>query len=321
MLYEKREIIKRYPDNPIVKPSDMPKACAAIYNCGAVKTPEGEYVLCGRFESIDKVQYPWTLRSPDGIHFTPDPEPLKFESDDPELLADFEFYSSKTGSGLNAWYDPRINPLDGTYYLTLSLSGMSGVRIGIAQTDDFKTARPVSFPLHVHNYDAVMFPEKIDGKYWMLHRPSPLFGAVKACIWIASSPDLIHWGNCRIVAQPQGFWEDKKMGVNTPPIRTDQGWLIIHHGVFGHSNGVNYSVGAMLLDLEQPWKVVARTRTMLMVVEELYEMVGQVPNVIYPSGLIAEPDGTFKLYYGAADYCECLATGKIDDLIQACFER
>lgn len=317
MIYPKTEVLKRHPNNPIVKPEDMPAACMAVYNAGVTKTPDGEYVMASRFESGDKVQYIWMLRSRDGVEFTPDPEPLQFEGDD-AVMEEFERFTTAGGAGLNAWWDPRINPLDGTYYLTFAANSNYGVRIGIAQTDDFKTARPVSFPLPIHNYDGVLFPQKIDGHYWMLHRPVGQWGPT--CMWIASSPDLHYWGNCRPVALPQHFWENAKIGAGSPPVRTDEGWLLIYHGVFPHTNGKNYSAGAMLLDLEEPWKVVARTDTALLFVQETYEMIGQVPNVIFPGSLIVEDDGTVKVYYGAADFVECLATGKLQDVIDACFE-
>ncbi len=317
MIYPKKDVLVRHPDNPIVKPEDMPAACMGVYNAGVTRTPEGEYVMASRFESGDKVQYIWMLRSEDGVNFTPDPGPLEFVGD-AEKMAEFERCTSAAGAGLNAWWDPRINPLDGTYYLTFAANSTRGVRIGIARTDDFKTAEPVCFPFPIHNYDGVLFPDKIGGEYWMLHRPVGQWGPT--CIWIASSPDLHYWGNCRQIARPQHFWEGAKIGAGSPPVRTEKGWLIVYHGVFPHTNGKNYSAGAMLLDLEEPWKVVARTDTALLFVQETYEMIGQVPNVIFPGALIVEPDRTVKVYYGAADYVECLATGNLDDLVDACFE-
>jgi predicted GH43/DUF377 family glycosyl hydrolase len=318
VIYPKKSVLERHPENPIVQPDDMPAACMGVYNAGVTRTPEGEYVMASRFESTDKVQYIWILRSRDGVHFAPDPEPMEFAGD-ADAMADFREFTTPAGSGLNAWWDARINPLEGTYYLTFAANSRWGVRIGIARTDGFRTARPVSFPFPIHNYDGVLFPEKIDGRYWMLHRPVGRWGPT--CIWIASSPDLRHWGDCRPIAVPQHFWEEEKIGAGSPPVRTEEGWLVIYHGVFPHSNGKNYSAGAMLLDLEEPWKVVARTDAALLFVQETYEMIGQVPNVIFPQALIVEDDGTVKVYYGAADYVECLATGSLQDVIDACFER
>jgi predicted GH43/DUF377 family glycosyl hydrolase len=318
MIYAKKNVLARHPANPIVKPSDMPAACMAVYNAGVTKTPAGNYVMASRFESADKVQYVWVLRSRDGVRFAADPEPMRFDGP-ADAMKEFREFTEVKGAGLNAWWDPRICPLDGTYYLTYAANSGHGVRIGIARTDDFRTATPVSLPFPIHNYDAVLFPEKIKGEYWMLHRPVGQWGPT--CMWIASSPDLKYWGNCRPIAWPQHFWEATKIGAGSPPVRTDKGWLLMYHGVFPHTNGKNYSAGAMLLDLEEPWKVVARTNTAVLFVEEPYEMIGQVPNVLFPGALVVEPDRTVKVYYGAADFVECLATGTLDDLIAACFER
>jgi predicted GH43/DUF377 family glycosyl hydrolase len=317
MIYPKQNILVRHPANPIVKPADMPAACMAVYNAGVTKTPAGEYVMASRFESVDKWHYIWVLRSRDGVRFTPDPEPLKFAGP-PAVMAEFN-ENTTFGGKIAGWWDPRINPLDGTYYLTFAGNSPHGVRIGIARTEDFRTATPVSWPFPLHNYDAVLFPEKINGEYWMLHRPVGQWG--KTGIWIASSPDLKYWGNCRPVAGPEQFWESTKIGAGSPPVRTEKGWLLIHHGVFPHTSGKNYSAGAMLLDLREPWKVVGRTKRALLFVEETYEMIGQVPNVVFPQALIVEPDRTVKIYYGAADFVECLVTGHLDEIVAACFER
>jgi predicted GH43/DUF377 family glycosyl hydrolase len=124
-----------------------------------------------------------------------------------------------------------------------------------------------------------------------------------------------------VVARPQCYWENTKIGPAAPPIRTEAGWLEVYHGVFPHSNGVNYAAGVMLLDLEQPWKVVARAKSPILFVEETYEMIGQVPDIVFPGAVIPEPDGSVRIYYGAADYVQCLATAELSDLIDACYNR
>ncbi|MCX7016985.1 MAG: glycoside hydrolase family 130 protein [Candidatus Sumerlaeota bacterium] len=318
MIFPKKDVVIRWQGNPILAPKDMPAACCAVYNSGCVKTPQGEYIMASRFESTSKRQYTWISRGRDGVHFAPDPAPMEYVCA-PEEQAEFDRAIKAPPPALGTWWDPRINPLEGRYYITYAAVSPHGCRIGIAQTEDFRTARHVSFPLHIQNRNAVLFPERIAGEYWMLHRPQNQQGG--GSIWIASSPDLKYWGNCRPIADAQHFWESKKIGPAAPPIRTTQGWLEVYHGVFGHSNGVNYACGAMLLDLEQPWRVVARAKAPILFVEEMYEMVGQVPNVVFPGAVVPEPDGAVKLYYGAADYVQCLATGKLDDLIAACFER
>ena len=198
------------------------------------------------------------------------------------------------------------------------MGGDYGCRIAIGKTADFKTIEHVSFPLHILNRNAVLFPEKIDGEYWMLHRPQNTMSTSNGNIWISSSPDLKYWGNCRVVAKPEQYWENKKIGPAAPPIKTEEGWLIVYHGVFPHSNGVNYGGGVMLLDLEKPWKVIGRCADPILYVKETYEMIGQVPNVVFPGAVIPESDGTVKIYYGGADYVQCVATATMADLIAAC---
>ena len=149
----------------------------------------------------------------------------------------------------------------------------------------------------------------------MLHRPD------NRSMWIASSPDLKYWGNCRPIADPHRYWEAVKIGPAAPPIETDKGWLEVYHGVFSHCNGVNYAMGVMLLDLDKPWKIIARGQCPILFVEKDYEMIGQVPDVIFPGAVIPEDEGNVKIYYGGADYVQCLAFSTIDDLIDAAYNR
>jgi predicted GH43/DUF377 family glycosyl hydrolase len=313
----KKALVTRYENNPILAPKDMPVPCCAVYNSGVVKTKAGEYIMASRFEDLRKKQCVWVSRSRDGVRFTPDPEPVRFTC----AKAEREEYDRTVhidGPLIGSWYDPHINPVGDEFYITYCVGGDYGCRIALGKTEDFKTIGHVSFPLHILNRNAVLFPEKLGGEYWMLHRPQNTMSSSNGDIWIASSPDLKYWGNCKVVAKPQNYWENKKIGPAAPPIKTAAGWLTVYHGVFPHSNGVNYGAGVMLLDLEQPWKVVGRCPDCILFVEEQYEMVGQVPNVVFPGAVIPESDGTVKIYYGAADYVQCLATARIDDLIAAC---
>ena len=314
----KSRVLTRYENNPILSPADMPFSCCAIYNSGVIKTNEGQYIMASRFEEPNKRQHTWISRSSDGIKFIPDSEPVKFVSS-PEDEEEYIETTTMSGASIGTWYDPRINPVENKYYITYAVMSINGCRIAIGETEDFKTVTHISFPLHVQNRNAVLFPEKIAGKYWMLHRPQKPDGSGN--IWMADSPDLKYWGNCKVVARPESFWECCKIGPGAPPVKTEHGWLIIYHGVFSQCNGYNYGLGAMLLDLEKPWKVVSRGKYPILFVEEIYEMIGQVPNVIFPGGIIPEADGTVKVYYGAADYVQCLATGKMSNVIDFCFNK
>lgn len=314
------ELLKRYENNPILKPEDMPAPCCAIYNSGVVKTSAGEYIMASRFEEPNKKQCVWISRSNDGIHFIPDPEPVQFicKPEDTEEYNEVVYLNGKKGHLIGSWYDPRITAIDGEYYITYCVGGDYECRIAIGKTKDFKTVEHVSFPMCTLNRNAVLFPEKIGGEYWMLHRPQNVASTSNGNIWIASSPDLEYWGNNRVVARPEQYWENKKIGPAAPPIKTEAGWLTVYHGVFPHSNGVNYGGGVMLLDLEKPWKVIGRCADPILYVKEQYEMIGQVPNVVFPGAVIPEDDGTVKIYYGAADYVQCVAFARMQDLIDLC---
>lgn len=312
------EVIRRYEKNPILTPSDMPQPCCAVYNSGVVKTPAGEYIMASRFEGLDKRQCIWVSRSKDGINFIPDNEPVRFTYSDKDKEEYEDVVYNHPGHHIGSWYDPRINPVDGEYFITYCVGGDYNCRIAIGKTTDFKTIEHVSFPLHILNRNAVLFPEKINGEYYMLHRPQNSSSVASGNIWIASSPDLKYWGNCKTIARPEQYWENTKIGPAAPPIKTDKGWLIVYHGVFPHCNGVNYGGGVMLLDLEKPWKVIGRCKDPILYVKEPYEMIGQVPNVIFPGALVPESDGNAKLYYGGADYVQCVAYTNISDLIDIC---
>lgn len=299
--------IVRYIHNPVLKPDDMPLDCFAVYNGGAVKVGN-EYILLVRTEDATRKQWVYAARSHDGYRFTPDPEPVNFTADDME---NYQKYAAES------FYDPRINVVEGKYYLTYAAYTFKyGCRIGLGVTEDFKTVRHISFPHHVQNRNAVLFPEKFDGMYVMLHRPEA-YG--NGHLWISRSPDLKFWGDAEVlVDRNTGRWDSNKIGAGTPPLKTDHGWLVLTHAVTGSCAGHFYSMGAILLDLENPYRVVGCSRGMIMRPEAAYETNGFVPNVIFPTGLIAEADGTVKIYYGAADNFECLAEARLDDLIATC---
>lgn len=310
MIHAKANLCVRYENNPIMDADRIPASCFAVYNGGAVKAPNG-YVMMMRMETMARDHYCWVARSNDGIHFTPDPDPVRFTASD---MGAYNEYTDRS------FYDPRINPVDGGYFITYCAKSRHGCRIGLGKTTDFKTVEHVSFPLHIQNRNAVLFPEKIAGRYVMLHRPQPL-GDI-GNIWIASSPDLIHWGDCKCIAEtsPENIarWDMKKIGPGAPPVKTPRGWLVIYHGVYGSCNGHVYGMGCMLLDLIDPSKVIGRGPEPILMPKAHYERDGQVDNVIFPAGTILEDSGELKIYYGAADQYECLAFANVNELVSFC---
>ena len=214
-------------------------------------------------------------------------------------------------------YDPRVVEIDGTYYVTWC-DDFPGASIGLGSTKDFKTWTRLENPLMPFNRNGVLFPRKINGEYVLLSRPSDSGHTPFGYILLSHSPDLTYWGKHRLVMRKggSGWWQGTKIGAGPVPIETREGWLLLYHGVSGTCNGFVYSYGAALLDLEQPWKVLYRTRDYLITPEKPYETTGFVPNVCFPCAtLVDAPTGRITIYYGAADTFSALAFCQVDDLL------
>jgi len=246
-------------------------------------------------------------RSKDGYRFIVDSDPWIVPSDDP-------YYEPYERFGVE---DPRITLIEDTYFITYTAYGPFGPRVGIGRTKDFETFERISLVTEVDNKDAVLFPEKINGSYVMIDRPGGM-GCQMGAIWITYSNDLIHWGRAKAILGPQPGWGPSKLGISTPPIKTDRGWFVLYHGVRQTASGRLYRIGAMLLDLDDPSNVTGYTQHFIFGPEELYERTGDVPNVVFPCGVILESDDTIKMYYGAADTCIAVAEAKLGDIIDLC---
>jgi predicted GH43/DUF377 family glycosyl hydrolase len=295
----------RYKNNPVLRPQDIPADCFAVYNGGAAKI-NGEYILMVRVEDMARREYAWTARSKNGYDFVPDAEPVRFISED------MAFYNEYAGK---SWYDPRINVVDGKYYITYAASGKHGCMVGIGKTEDFYTVEHVAFAHHPQNRNGVLFPEKINGMYALLHRPEADGGG---SIWISYSPDLEFWGKSSVVAPRQtGLWNSVKVGAGSPPIKTRKGWLVITHAVCGSCAGHYYTMGAVLLDIDNPAQLIAYSDGAIMRPEADYEERGFVPNVLFPCGAIPEKDGSLKIFYGASDNYECLVETRMEHILDA----
>jgi predicted GH43/DUF377 family glycosyl hydrolase len=207
--------------------------------------------------------------------------------------------------------DPRVTLIDGTYYINYVAVSPSGVTTCLASTKDF-----VSFERHgvifcPENKDVTLFPERVDGKYYALHRPaSTLFQ--KNEIWIAESTDLRCWGNHRRLMGPRAdLWDQLKIGGSAVPFRIEQGWLEIYHGADRSSR---YCLGAVLLDYKEPWKVIARAAEPILEPEAGYEVEGFFGNVVFSCGLLCEDD-RLKIYYGVADTSIAYAEVPLRDVL------
>ncbi|MHC4462103.1 MAG: glycoside hydrolase family 130 protein [Planctomycetota bacterium] len=207
--------------------------------------------------------------------------------------------------------DPRISRISGTYYISYVGVSPFGVTSCLASTKDFKSFERHGVIFCPENKDVVLFPERIDGKYYALHRPvSPLFK--RRDIWIAESPDLLCWGNHRCLMGPRAdSWEEIKIGASAVPFKIDAGWLEIYHG----SNRDNrYCLGAVLLDAGQPWKVIGRADKAILEPQTDYEVEGFFGNVVFTCGLLYEDD-KLKIYYGVADTAICYAELLLEEVV------
>jgi beta-1,2-mannobiose phosphorylase / 1,2-beta-oligomannan phosphorylase len=194
-----------------------------------------------------------------------------------------------------------------------------GIRGVLASTKDFKSVKRHGYICLPDNRNIVLFPEKINGKYVRLDRPSGI--GQKGSIWLSSSPDLVHWGNSEPVLSKGSFWqwEGGKQGPGVPPIKTEHGWLIIYHALHGGYFG--YYLGCALLDLDNPHKVIGKSRAPILAPREEYERNGAVPNVVFSCGAILEENGDdLKIYYAGADTVICLANASLNELVQLCLE-
>ncbi|QDO94402.1 glycosidase [Formosa sediminum] len=208
--------------------------------------------------------------------------------------------------------DCRVSKLEAMYYLTYTMVSTYGVGVGLKTTKDWFNFENKGMIFSPHNKDCAIFEEKINGKFYALHRPSsPELGG--NYMWIAESPDGVHWGNHKCIAKTRtGCFDSKRLGAGAAPIKTDKGWLAIYHG----ANETNrYCLGALLLDLNDPSKLIARSKAPIMEPNASYEHIGFFGNVVFTNGHVVHGD-TLKIYYGASDEFVCLAHFSIDEILK-----
>jgi len=240
-------------------------------------------------------------RSKDGVNFIVD--------DTPFIMPDrpTEAYGVE---------DSRITKLGDTYYIQYkSVSYESSINVTLATTKDFITYEKGPIIFCPENLDVAIFPDKIDGKYVALHRPIPR-QIGQPCMWLAYSPDLIHWGKHELIMQPRpGKWDSGRIGASAIPIKTEKGWLEIYHGA---TDSDVYCLGAVLLDIDNPAKIIARSEEAIIKPEAEYETSGFLPNVIFSCGATMEDDGdTINVYYGAADHITCGARFSMKEIFES----
>lgn len=292
----------RYNLNPIIGRSPFPQ-CNSVFN-SAVVPFKGKFAGVFRCDHTDRLHYLHVGFSEDGVNWKLDPERIHFTGGDSEI------------SEWTWGFDPRVVWLEDRYYVTWC-NNYHGPTVGIAWTTDFRTFHQLENAFLIHNRNGVLFPRKINGKYYLLSRPSDNGHTPFGDIFVSSSPDMIHWGMHRhVMARGLSNWQSTKIGAGPIPIETAEGWLLFYHGVLTSCNGFVYSWSAALLDLEQPWKVIHAPRSYLMSPQTIYECVGDVPNVTFPcAALVDAPTGRCAIYYGAADTVTGLAFCRVDQVL------
>ena len=302
-------IVKRYKKNPILTKNDVPYPVATVHNAGMVKYND-KYIMLFRSHLHNGRSVIGIAESKDGYNFNVGTEPFLTPSIDSKF-GEYEEYGVE---------DVRISQIDSDFLLTYSAYSRHGVRIGLAKTKDFKTVERISLITQSDLRNVVIFPEKINGRYVRLDRPHSEIS--KWSIWISYSPDLIHWGDSKIIMKPETYhWDEMKIGPGATPIKTDKGWLNIYHGVFETMSGVVYRLGVALHDLQDPSIILGVSDDWILQPEEPWEITGYVSNVVFTCGAIPEPDGSVKIYWGGADSVMCVGVANINELVDLCIKK
>ena len=300
------ELFQRHPGNPILSVDDWPYKANSVFNAAAAEV-NGKILLLARVEDFRGMSHLTVATSDDGINNwqierTPSlkPEPQKY----PEELWGIE--------------DPRITWLEelNKWVICYTAYSKGGPLVSLAMTSDFKSFNRMGPVMPPEDKDAALFPVKFKGLWAMLHRPVPKSLLLGAHIWISFSPNLKHWGEHQEIIQARegGWWDANKIGLCAPPMQTEEGWLILYHGVRTTVSGSIYRLGLALLDLENPAKLIRRTDEWIFGPKAHYEREGDVDDVVFPCGWIKKKDTVF-IYYGAADSRICVATADFNELV------
>ncbi len=307
-----RELFKRFGKNPILTAEHWPYPVHSVFNPGAVRLTGGTTLLLCRVEDRTGMSHLCAARSENGIDsWVIDTEPT-FEADPdnyPEELWGVE--------------DPRVTYIAelSKYAIVYTAYSKEGPGVALAFTEDFKSFERFGLIMQPEDKDAALLPHRIGGNWALIHRPVSTHGAH---IWISYSADLRHWGSHKMILEARigGWWDANKIGLSPPPIRTEQGWLVIYHGVRHNASGALYRLGLALFDLQTPEKCIKRSQEWFFGPEESYERRGDVDNVVFPCGTTVCDDGdTILIYYGAADTSIGLAVGSIREMLDWLFDQ
>jgi len=314
----------RHPNNPILTREDIPDIhphlvdATSVFNPGAIKF-NNKYLLILRTQARSRETFLVMAESDDGVDFKVRNEIVQIKG------------LEKVKARVFHIYDARLTEIDGKYYVMFAMDMEGGCQLGVAETVDFQEFIFLGMASNEDIRNGVLFPEKINGKYMRLDRPNkarhsdgPSSGTT---IWLSESDDLVNWEPTAPLISGRFHYWDEFIGSGPPPVKTREGWLHVYHGVAGHFGSSNiYQGGVMLMDLNDPSKVIGRCCHNILEPREIWEMAGQVPNVCFPSGWVVEEfddegfakaDSEVKIYYGAADSVVGLYISTIRELLEA----
>jgi len=266
-------------------------------NDNSIDFSDSRFIITRDDRFLTSISHFRIARSKNGIDFTIDENPAMFPANKYERF------------GIE---DPRITQIEDTYYINYSAcSNITGVTTNLASTKDFVNFKRHGVIFTPDNKDISIFPEKINGKYYAFNRPASAEYKTRD-MWISESPDLVCWGNHRqLMRARKNKWDNGRIGCSAVPFKIKEGWLEIYHGA---SASDKYCLGAVLLDKNEPWNVLKRTKSPVIEPETDYEINGFFGNVIFNCGVLFEND-IVKIYYGAADTCIAYAEITLDEIL------
>jgi predicted GH43/DUF377 family glycosyl hydrolase len=304
-----RELFARHPSNPLLTADDWPTPVNVVFNPAAAEV-DGETVLLARVEALTGISELTVARSSNGV--------------DGWRIASEPLLAPANGIESERWgfEDARavwIDELD-RYAITCTAYGPAGPAVYLATTKDFLTVERRGIVINPEDKNAALLPERVDGKWILFHRPTTGFGIAHPGIALSRSPDLVSWSPPEMVLEPRdgAWWDSLRIGIGPPLLKTEHGWLLIYHGVKETVGGAIYRLGLALLDLEEPTRVLRRAPEWIFAPQAPYERQGDVGNAVFPCGVLHDTaSGELRLYYGAADTSICLATARLDELLDA----
>jgi predicted GH43/DUF377 family glycosyl hydrolase len=302
-----QELFRRSDANPILTAADLPYPSNSVFNPGAAQVGE-ETILLVRVEDLRGISQLHVARSTDGVsNWRFDPEPL--------LRSDVDHFPEE----IWGCEDPRLTWLPEREEWAIAYTAYSrrGPLVSLAMSRDFRSVRRLGPAMPPEDKDAALFPRRFDGRWAMIHRPSPLRGG--AHMWISFSSDLRHWGDHKLLleARDGAWWDAGKIGLGPPPLETAEGWLVLYHGVRATADGPIYRAGLALLDLDDPATVLHQTDEWVFAPAAPYEITGDVGRVVFPCGWVVDAaKDELRLYYGAADTVVALATARFSEVLE-----